>query len=90
VQIEEAFVLQFNEVVQEKIDVKHFKQHINDYTIIDVRNEPEVEEKKILKKVSLFLWLSYEKAFLKYLLTSPLLFIVQVVLEVLQQLTSSI
>jgi glyoxylase-like metal-dependent hydrolase (beta-lactamase superfamily II)/rhodanese-related sulfurtransferase len=50
VQIEEAFVLQFNEVVQEKIDVKHFKQHINDYTIIDVRNEPEVEEKKIFEK----------------------------------------
>ncbi|MBD0298325.1 MAG: rhodanese-like domain-containing protein, partial [Flavisolibacter sp.] len=49
VQIEEAFVLQFNEVVQEKIDVKYFKQHINDFTIIDVRNGPEVEEKKIFE-----------------------------------------
>lgn len=48
-QIEEAFVLNYNEVVQEKIDVNKFKEHINDYTIIDVRNTSEVKEKKIFE-----------------------------------------
>ncbi|MEJ7830757.1 MAG: MBL fold metallo-hydrolase [Segetibacter sp.] len=48
-QIEEAFVLKYGEVVQEKIDVSTFKDHINDYTIIDVRNTTEVKEKNIFE-----------------------------------------
>lgn len=48
-QIEEGFVLQYNEVVQEKIDLNKFREHTNDYTIIDVRNALEVNEKKIFE-----------------------------------------
>ena len=48
-QILEAFVLNHNEVNQEKIDVKKFKENQGEYTIIDVRNESEVEEQKIFK-----------------------------------------
>jgi rhodanese-related sulfurtransferase len=46
-QIEKAFVLHYSEVEQEKINMIQFKEHTNDYTIIDVRNESEVKEKKI-------------------------------------------
>ncbi len=48
-QIEEGFVLQYDEVVQDKINVDKFKEHTNDYTIIDVRNTSEVREKKIFE-----------------------------------------
>lgn len=48
-QILEAFVLKYNEVKQEKIDLNRFKDNQDNYTIIDVRNESEVEEKKIFK-----------------------------------------
>lgn len=45
--IEEAFVLDFGMVKTEKLNVKEFKQHQDDYTIVDVRNPTEVREKKI-------------------------------------------
>jgi hydroxyacylglutathione hydrolase len=48
-QIEEGFVLQYDEVVQDKINVDKFKEHTNDYTIIDVRNASEVKEKRIFE-----------------------------------------
>jgi len=48
-QVEEAFVLEYNEVTQEKIDVNKFEEHTNDYTIVDVRNKSEVKEKKIFE-----------------------------------------
>jgi glyoxylase-like metal-dependent hydrolase (beta-lactamase superfamily II)/rhodanese-related sulfurtransferase len=48
-QVAEAFILQYNEVTQEPIDVEEFKEHTNDYTIIDVRNKSEVKENYIFK-----------------------------------------
>lgn len=48
-QVEEAFVLEYNEVTQEKIDVNKFEEHTNDYTIVDVRNKSEVKEKNIFE-----------------------------------------
>jgi hydroxyacylglutathione hydrolase len=48
-QIEEAFVLRYNELTQENLDVSKFKEHTNDYTIVDVRNKSEVKEKKIFE-----------------------------------------
>ena len=48
-QVEEAFVLEYNEVTQEKMDVNKFEEHTNDYTIVDVRNKSEVKEKKIFE-----------------------------------------
>lgn len=46
-QIKSAFILQFNKIVQDELDVDKFKLHSNNYTIIDVRNASEVKEKKI-------------------------------------------
>ncbi|MGI8582252.1 MAG: MBL fold metallo-hydrolase [Chitinophagaceae bacterium] len=46
-QIEEAFVLKYAPITDEKIDVKEFKEHTKDYTIVDVRNLSEVKEGKI-------------------------------------------
>ncbi|MEP6594800.1 MAG: MBL fold metallo-hydrolase [Ginsengibacter sp.] len=48
-QIKEAFILKYYEVKEEKIDVTKFKEHMNDYTIIDVRNTSEAKEKKIFE-----------------------------------------
>ncbi len=45
----EAFILKYNAVKQERLDVKEFKMHIPDYTIIDVRNTSEVKEKQIFE-----------------------------------------
>ena len=46
-QIEDAFVLRNAPITDEKIDVKDFKEHTKDYTIVDVRNLSEVKEGKI-------------------------------------------
>lgn len=48
-QIVAAFVLNYEEIKMEKIDVIKFKENQEEYTIIDVRNESEVEEKKIFE-----------------------------------------
>ena len=48
-QILEAFVLNYGEIKEEKIDVNRFRDNQGDYTIIDVRNVSEVEEKKIFE-----------------------------------------
>ena len=45
-QIKEAFVLKYATEKQEPIDVEEFKQHQEDYTIVDVRNTSEVKEGK--------------------------------------------
>jgi len=46
-QIIETFIVKSNEVVQEKMPLKHFKEHLSNYTIVDVRNTSEVKESKI-------------------------------------------
>ncbi|MDQ6764394.1 MAG: MBL fold metallo-hydrolase [Bacteroidota bacterium] len=48
-QIEDAFVLKYYEVTQEKIEINKFEKHTIDYTIVDVRNASEVKEKKIFE-----------------------------------------
>ncbi len=48
-QIIEAFVLKYDPVKQEKLDVDEFKKHMGDYTIVDVRNTSETKEKKIFE-----------------------------------------
>jgi hydroxyacylglutathione hydrolase len=45
-QIWEAFVLEQAAVEQEALDLQSFRQHRNDYTIVDVRNPSEVNEGK--------------------------------------------
>lgn len=45
--IVEAFVVDEGDIKEEKINVEGFKEHENDYTIIDVRNTSEVEEGKL-------------------------------------------
>ena len=45
----EVFVLNYREVKEEKLDLKKFKAHLPDYTIVDVRNVSEVKEKKIFE-----------------------------------------
>lgn len=49
-QIIEAFVVNYGEVKQEEIDLKEFRKHPQDYTIVDVRNAAEIKEKKIFPK----------------------------------------
>ncbi len=46
-QIELAFVMDSGNEVMEKIDTEEFKSNEELYTIIDIRNESEVKEKKI-------------------------------------------
>ena len=46
-QIIETFIVKTNETVQEKMPLIHFKEHLSDYTIVDVRNTSEVKESKI-------------------------------------------
>ncbi|HXI00251.1 MAG TPA: MBL fold metallo-hydrolase [Sphingobacteriaceae bacterium] len=45
--VEEAFVITDGSLKETKIDVKEFKNHEEDYTIVDVRNTSEVKEGKI-------------------------------------------
>ncbi|MEO6637485.1 MAG: rhodanese-like domain-containing protein [Ginsengibacter sp.] len=48
-QIIEAFILNYGPVEQEKINIDEFKEHIQNYTIVDVRNTAEVKETKIFE-----------------------------------------
>ncbi len=46
-QVVEAFVMESGKVKEEKINVSDFKNHQEDYTIVDVRNTSEVKQGKI-------------------------------------------
>ncbi len=46
-QIQEAFVIDYGDQKTEKLDVEEFKDHQENYTIVDVRNSSEVAENKI-------------------------------------------
>jgi rhodanese-related sulfurtransferase len=46
-QVLEGFVIESGTVKEEKINVGEFKNHQQDYTIVDVRNASEVKEEKI-------------------------------------------
>ena len=48
-QVAEGFVIDCGIVKEEKINVDEFKNHQQDYTIVDVRNTSEVKEGKIFK-----------------------------------------
>ena len=48
-QVAQGFVIDSGTVIQERINVDAFKNHQQDYTIIDVRNTSEVKEGKIFK-----------------------------------------
>ncbi len=48
-QVEKAFVLEYGEKRTGALDVKEFKEDLEDYTIVDVRNPSEVETKKIFE-----------------------------------------
>ncbi len=45
-QVKEAFVVEDAPIEQEPIDLEHFKQNPDDYTIVDVRNHTEVKQGK--------------------------------------------
>ena len=45
--IAEAFVIDDGNIKEEKINVEEFKEHEDDYTIVDVKNTSEVKEGKI-------------------------------------------
>lgn len=46
-QIKEAFVLEYGTEKEVILDIDQFKANTNEYTIVDVRNVPEVKQKKI-------------------------------------------
>ncbi|MEP7253503.1 MAG: MBL fold metallo-hydrolase [Ginsengibacter sp.] len=46
-QIAEAFVLKYEPLKEEKLNLDEFKKHKDDFTIVDVRNPSEVKQKKI-------------------------------------------
>ena len=46
-QIEQAFVIERGTVKEDKLNVEEFRDHQQDYTIVDVRNISEVKEGKI-------------------------------------------
>ncbi len=46
-QIEEAFIVDYTEQENNLLNLQHFKEQPQDYTIVDVRNPSEVKEKKI-------------------------------------------
>ena len=46
-QIQEAFVIDYGDQKTAKLDLSEFKEHQENYTIVDVRNPGEVVEKKI-------------------------------------------
>ena len=48
-QVEMGFVIKSGTIIQEKINVSEFKNHQQDYTIVDVRNYSEVKEGKIFQ-----------------------------------------
>lgn len=48
-QIKEAFVLEYATLSEPLIDVDAFKENLDNYTIVDVRNHAEVKEKKLFK-----------------------------------------
>ena len=48
-QVAEGFVIENGNVKEEKINVDEFKNHQQDYTIVDVRNTSEVKEEKIFQ-----------------------------------------
>lgn len=45
-QLKAVVTLANNQSAEEKLDVEKFKENLENYTIIDVRNAPEVEEKR--------------------------------------------
>lgn len=45
-QVKEAFVLHYGTMQEEHLNVSAFRQHKDDYTIVDVRNTAEVKENK--------------------------------------------
>ena len=49
-QIKEAFVLEYGNRSQQSLDDAQFKSHLNDYTIVDVRNQTEVNNHKPFAK----------------------------------------
>lgn len=46
-QIAEAFVLKYEQLKEEKLNLDEFKKHQDNFTIVDVRNPSEVKQKKI-------------------------------------------
>ena len=48
-QVAEAFLIDAASIKEEKIDVNQFKNQLENYTIVDVRNTAEVVEGKIFK-----------------------------------------
>lgn len=48
-QIEEAFVIDYGKLQTKKLELDDFRQHANNYTIVDVRNPAEVKEKEIFQ-----------------------------------------
>ena len=46
-QIESAFIINYTYVKQEELQFDLFKEHLNDYTIIDVRNTSEFKKERI-------------------------------------------
>ncbi len=48
-QVAQGFVIESGAAQEEKINVGEFKNHQQDYTIVDVRNTPEVKEGKIFQ-----------------------------------------
>lgn len=48
-QIQEAFVINYGDQKTAKLDLSEFKEHQENYTIVDVRNPGEVAEKKIFE-----------------------------------------
>ena len=48
-QIIEAFVLKYDAVKEQTLNVSEFKKHTQDYTIVDVRNTGEVKQEKIFE-----------------------------------------
>jgi glyoxylase-like metal-dependent hydrolase (beta-lactamase superfamily II)/rhodanese-related sulfurtransferase len=48
-QVAEAFMLNYGEQTDPELDIQDFKQHGEEFTIVDVRNHSEVDEKKIFK-----------------------------------------
>lgn len=53
-QVLEGFIINHGEIMEDRIDLQAFADHPERYTIIDVRNEPEMEEKKIFENSLLF------------------------------------
>lgn len=49
-QVEGAFIINYSPLCEEELDMTKFKEYMNDYTIIDVRNRSQVKDKKIFAK----------------------------------------